>query len=1234
MDKMKYFPLGLVFAVLFSGGPLAAQEVAYARYSPLPVYTLHSGDDESRRKVSIGFGEALPIIDLSNDTVLVSLPKGGTARFGLADVVLSNADEYVLPGANFGLEDRARLSFWDSKLRAQGFLQHGPSDDTSPFLKESSVTTSIPALPLLDLSYLNNSLGGKVRVSHSLVPVSDTFLEEIVQTEQQASDEIDLHIIVDASNYARDFAQRRLHAFSRRIATSHGLKDITLTRSVILENGNIVGPQEIQLSGLRQLLPQDSGPSDSNADIAKGLTRALQDLTVKFRDDDHSNRTSILLILVGPGVREDVLDSPEFVAAASALRQQMRTERAGIMIGAVTPEPSEMPRLLLSRLGIGMPGTVIDFADRLDSAISTFSDQILASGPAREADEQLCYYHQEEQTFCLSAESMGAVGRILSVSDQVAFEWFAVPMWHIIDGTTLVQNRKLIAKSSEIPHHRPPSPQDIIINALRDDIVVLQEEIESVTEVYSLRSQEMAAEVAQLTDIHATLEAELNIASEQEQELRAALSLARDDTEFLETRLKALGNQYADERDNRILLQQELQKVHEALRTNNTEKQLLERTLSELVREKSRSEQQVDYLLEKNAETNSELSALSAANTALQGKATELTKELEINLREKITLNTIIDEKNTRIQEFAQEMASVDELLRNKNAQIVALESERSILRAEYSSAVEKESTAVEEINDLQTQVLELERIIDSLQSQKSKSLANEQSLMEQLSQAKFQLTEFEKSDYEKNATILDLQQKNIKLQTLNEDLSSKQLMSEQELGAQKKSYSELEMQLDELQSRFNDVNEERLQLQSAMQDSNLRLSNLNAERDEIFSLLRSRTENFLETQNEFQNEENSVALDTSTDDLPSVIKYYQDAMINAQEQIQILNNVQNALKDELEATESRLAHQSADYAVEKAKFSSEIMQYRQEATQWKERLIAQKEELAGLQREKESLSERLEQRTVQISQLNNLLEPIGERLAIDISQADFPETINKYNEIILDTLDQNDKLLNEKEVLEVEVAELRQTSPYGQLGEDEIVVRLQEIIEAKDDIISQREFEINKLQSENEEMRARIEIAMGVAEENIQLISAINSAEQTWLNREASFRDEIALLKQKLNNFEAIDAQVNDGTLDVKLVQPTEQIARLEETVSRLNASLRPMARPEDLSAGSPISSTSVQPSRTQSKRNPAKRVATAPTSNKTTEPSALPGSLFVGASSAGTASGAFQTNGGFFGN
>lgn len=82
--------------MLFFGMPLSAQEVAYPKYSPLPVYGAYPGDDETSRQLSVEFGDALPVIELDNDTVLVSLPNEGMARFKLADVVLSDGLVHIL----------------------------------------------------------------------------------------------------------------------------------------------------------------------------------------------------------------------------------------------------------------------------------------------------------------------------------------------------------------------------------------------------------------------------------------------------------------------------------------------------------------------------------------------------------------------------------------------------------------------------------------------------------------------------------------------------------------------------------------------------------------------------------------------------------------------------------------------------------------------------------------------------------------------------------------------------------------------------------------------------------------------------------------------------------------------------------------------------------------------------------------------------------------------------------
>ena len=1257
MDTIKPFSLSLVLTMLFFGMPLSAQEVAYPKYSPLPVYGAHPGDDETSRQLSVEFGDALPVIELDNDTVLVSLPNNaGMARFKLADVVLSDGLEHIRPGPNFQLKDRASLSFWDSKLRAQGFLQNGPSVDTSPLLSEFNVTEGIPNLPVLELSIFHNSLGREVQIAQSLVPASDEFLKNLILNEQQAAEEIELHIVVDGSSYARDFAQRRLNAFSRRVAASDDLKEMTLTRTVILENGETVGPDAIQISGLRQLFPQSSTSGSNNGTLSQGFTEALQNLTAMLEGQEASDRSRIILILLGPGVRENILDDPEFKSVASALRQQMRANRFGVMIGTITPEPSEIPNLLLSQLGIGIPSNMVAFTDQLDHSLSRMSDEISALRSTGERNDERCYFDLDQQTLCLFSENMEAVGRILAVPDETELEWFAVPLWHIVDGATLVLERNLMSQTDAVLPLRQTGNKDNLINYLRADLTALQEEFDNLTELQIAKSHEMATELANWSAREVGLEASLDAANAKQDELRSALVLAREDVVFLEARLKEVSEQYLDEQDNRTQLQQELAKVSELLRTVEAQKRRLERSLSGLAMEKSSAEQRASGLLEENSQLVSELSEMNVANTALQGiiarqdvsienarqalageqsKADSLTEELQATVDEKNIVTALLSEKNTQIQEIEDEKLSLEAFLEEKDARISLLDTEISSLQAKYDLTIRQVEEASAESEERQLRIDELERLIEGLQAQNSVLLADKRSLIEQTSLLELQLADLEKANSEKSTTIIELQDENKTLKLVNDNVSTELLAVDQELTNQIKSYSNLELKFNEAENKINEFIEENAQLRASILASDMLISDLQTERNEIFSLLEERSESLLQTQTALQEVGELTAIDVTGDDLPTVIEKYKNAMMAAQEQVQVMSDTQRALEDELEVTKTRLAHQTADYAVESARSSSDKAQSRRAILDLEARLAERQRELSELQTAKAALSGQLEKRNELISQAENMLKAMGDRLSIDVLYADLPEAINIYSEVLIEAIAQSGELSNQNKNLEAELAEMKKDSEYDQLEDNEIVIRLRETIGAKDNRILQIEAEMMELRSENEKMRERIEIAMGVAEENVQLISAINNAERIWLNREAALQNEIKLLNQKLRRAETTNVPSNQGDAVEQVVQPTDQLARLDMDSLELSTSLRPMARPQNLTTVARSSPIAAQPTReTPPQRNSSRRAASNPTTNQPAKPDALPGSLFVQPSTTRSASGGFQSSGGFFGN
>jgi hypothetical protein len=1237
--------------------PLTAEEVAYPKYSPLPLYAAYPEVDEARSQVSVEFGEALPVIELDNNTVLVRHPSHGSVRLKRADLVLSNGDQHILPGPNFQLKDRARILFWDSELRAQGFLQNGPSPETSPLLKELNISESIPALPVLDLYQFSNTLSGEVQMSQSLFPVSDGFLKNLISNEQQEVEKVELHLIVDGSAYARDFAQRRLNAFSRRVATSDNLQGMTFTRTIILENGEIFGPESIQLSGLRQLFPQVVTSENSNGALAQGFIKALEGLALRLEDQEFSSNPQIILILLGPAIRKNILDDPEFKAVTRIFQDKVRGNRFGVVIGAITPEPSDVPPLLLSQLGLGVPNSVIGFAEQIDHSILNIVDEVSALGLRTDLTDERCVFGQGQSTLCLGSQDMEAAGHVISVPDVAALEWIAVPLWHIVDGTTFVLEQKRIVPMPAPYMLGAGEDKDILINNLREHIEVMEEDLDGLRDLQATQSRERAKQVEAWLAREADLKASLDAAQMQHDALRSALVVARDDVAFLDARLKDISLQHLNEVDKRTKLQQDLEETSDKLRKAETQKQSLNEIVSELAAEKDRIEQRASDVFEENSDLASSLQQMNIANKELneliarqevnvesvrqaldreQSKSAALNEKLQALSGEQMILAAMLDERDAEIQVLEDEKSSLEENLKDKDAQLSLISAEMAAVKNNYNLTLTHVEEAISRSEELQLLIDDLKTQLEKLKAQNSVLLENEKLSLERTALLELQLSKLEREKSEQNKIIADLQVDNKTLEVMNNNMSAEILTIGKELNNREIQHSDLEVRLDELVHELDEVRRENSGLRASISISDARVADLQSERDEILNLLEDRSERLLQTQNALQEIGELTDINTTGEDLQAVIEKYKNTLLSAQEQILSLNNVKYALEDELKITKARLARHMADYAVESARSSSDLAQSRNAVSDLEARLAENEMELFELKKIETFLSDKLEKQNEQILQAENMLSALGDRLALEVSIESLSGKISYYNDILVEAIEQGVQLSNENDVLKAEISRMRKSNEYAQFKEDAIISALEESVRSKDESILKLKENIEKLQNENEDMRGRIEIAMGVAEENVQLISVIKNAEQVWINREAALQNEISLLSQKLSRFEIASARPSASDGNIETEQSTEQVAGNEVPTFEPSISLRPIARPQNLAKISKTASIAAEAVRDapQKRSSPQRSPTRGSSAKETAKPDALAGSLFVRPSSARVEASGFQTSGGFFGN
>lgn len=452
---MKLYWIGLAVAAL---GLLAqgagAQDIAYPRFSPLPV---RQAADAAPTPLSLPFGAPLRVVGRGADHVLVLLADGRRVQVRPGDVVIPAGTAQAVAGPGFGIEGRVRLSFWDSPLRAQGFLRDGPSDQTRPLLVEAGAGGMPAFLPVSEVVEATTRTGRPVQIAAGLVPLAGETLAMSVAGPGPDTRGVSLHVIVDGSSYARTFSEGRLQDLSRRLEAQTDGPGGTLrvTRTVLHEAGTPVGPDAVPLSDLRRRLPEPAAGKPAPDGLSTALIGALVRLRPELEADAAAGRASLLLILLGPGLRVDVLTNPAFLAASETLRRAAGdTARLGLLLGSATPEPSDVPDRVRAGLGAGLPGAVVGFGDSLAREVAALSLAIhqreAAAGVAK-----LCEVAQARAVPCLMGPDAEHLRRLLPVPAAAGLEWFSLPLWFVVDGSTLA----LVERQPQDPAPQAARPE-------------------------------------------------------------------------------------------------------------------------------------------------------------------------------------------------------------------------------------------------------------------------------------------------------------------------------------------------------------------------------------------------------------------------------------------------------------------------------------------------------------------------------------------------------------------------------------------------------------------------------------------------------------------------------------------------------------------------------------------------------------------------------------------------------
>ncbi|OYU19388.1 MAG: hypothetical protein CFE34_05650 [Rhodobacteraceae bacterium PARR1] len=408
-----------LYAVLLCGVALttpAWAEEALPRLSPLAV--VDGAGVATGEAVSVPFGQPLEVLDRSGAVVTVQDATGASFAVSAADLItpVSGLVAMAEPGRDSG--DRPDLPLWDSAARGRLYLQGGGADSLRPALTEQpGGQFPVTGLPIFAVETAPTTIGHPVLMAGAWVPVMPEALDP---SGTAAPAKVVLHVLVDGSDYARDFTLEALQHLSRTL--SEGGKIAEFSRQVIYDNGALRDEGPVPAAGLRAEWPAAEPGDGTLTDALADALDALADAIPPGDDAAH-----VVLVLVGPGLGAE----PDGLARVTAAGQRL-TGLRGVVLAQGTPEPNPANDVILGQMAGGAAARFLDFGGDVMGAV----DGVLSAAPVGDATaiaarrDALCALAAERALPCVIA----APGVLPPVA---AADWVALPLWFVMDGAAL-----------------------------------------------------------------------------------------------------------------------------------------------------------------------------------------------------------------------------------------------------------------------------------------------------------------------------------------------------------------------------------------------------------------------------------------------------------------------------------------------------------------------------------------------------------------------------------------------------------------------------------------------------------------------------------------------------------------------------------------------------------------------------------------------------------------------------
>jgi hypothetical protein len=1178
--------------------PIFAQDIAYPRYSPLLVRSDMQPDQEYF--LSLQFGTALHLLEQGQENVIAKLPDGTQVIIRSADVYIPPSPTYVRHGPGMSSRDRARIFFWDSPLRAESFLRHGPSELTRPFLQEAGLGAMPEILPVLNITHATGRSERSIRLINGVIPMAIDTLAFSHADSIEASRTVMIHILVDGSVYTRDFSQRQLHELSRMLEARNGeLSPSPQVRQTVLYNtGDIIEVEGASLSGLRRLLPQ--GPGIADGTLSSAFLAALEQLQKDIASDEMAEHTHIIAILLGPGLDLGLIDDPTIASFAQEMaRLTTQFGNIGLLFGSVTPEPTEIPARILSRLGRGLPYKAVDFGVALDAEIGIMLREI--EQPHRNLDvDAFCARARDYGFPCLSSVGVEGWQKLLPHQKDISsLEWFSLPMWFVADENLLVveaiqpdsSNNQLStleemeAVKLELLREKTTGRQlTDLLKTASIDRARLQEELDSAQNMLAEAQLEIHRIQERTQVVLASAESRINYLQQElvkttygVQELERLLRNAYIRTEQSRVELGAALSESDILREALEAEKLQVSILDDELRDVELREQTLQRNLDEALIIRADYQDQITslelYLAQEEdlrreveallATANKQLALSEATFSALQLQFDQLVFERD----EFVALNaTIASALNTTAAELERNKEGSERLAAEMAQQQLDFDSQVNSLEA----GLARSETALE---STRVQVLELEAFIMNLEVEKTQNENEIKNLTHELETVRGSLDNLNisltKINSELQLAITELDRSRINEQMLMTEIAAfSRLVSEteSELASVREALA-----LSEEQGRVASALISTLQSQILTQAIELQ-HNETLSHDDRLKL----THNAIDDRLELLIASQAPALRQTLSALEALLK--QARTIGEFEPSLIFPALESAIQTVLTAEfeiGTLISQKEEDYAQLLGMMVALEQLQREHVFEQEEVRTAYEAQIGYLQAEsdaqKDKFAETLDREledlhAIYASELSNM--HLAHAAELESVRSEFEAKSQASFLVLLDLVTALGVDLTQRPILGSELELLHRLAVFAKIKHSELQERaaLAEVLLAqssesvaeRDEVITDMTDRLAATETELQFLREQMQVAIGVANENIQLLAGLRDIERQLETQNEAHRTEVNELRRQL-----VEAQ------DSKVVTTSETaMPEIKLTAS----SLRPRPRPEPIASVPPI--------------------------------------------------------------